>query len=54
MIKDEELKPLGHTQLVTRIGDLDKEIQVKFQPEWWPTTQTSMHHFGAQGPEILA
>jgi len=41
---------------VTRVGDLDGKDtnQIAFEPEWWPQAQTSMHHFGAQGPEVLA
>lgn len=54
MMKSKQLKPLQHCQLVTRVGDLDKEIQFKFDPNWWPKSQTSMHHFGAIGPEELA
>jgi hypothetical protein len=41
-------------QLVTRVGDLDADISIEFPANWWPSSQTSMHHFGAIGPEALS
>ena len=52
MIKAGQINPLSRLQLVVRVGDLSE--QVSFPDDWWPRSQNSMHHFGAQGPEVLA
>jgi hypothetical protein len=54
LLKTGEIHALDDVQLVTRVGDLDDDTQVAFNQAWWPVSQTSMHHFGAVGPERLA